>query len=134
MTRALLMFMFLFPSMAMADGFGFQTPSGNIYCNGQVGGGGGISCVIVERTGKLAQSKPGSCSGVWGHEYELEGSGRASLSCSSKPSRVDYTDIAPYGVSADFGDISCTSERTGFTCSNKSGHGFFLSRRKQTIF
>jgi hypothetical protein len=129
--------MLMLPTASLADGFGFMTPSGNIYCNGHVGGGGGIGCTIVERNGAPAQPKPASCKGVWGHDFELNGSGAAKMSCDTwpgGPQRVDYTDIAPYGVSADFGDITCTSKKTGFSCKNKSGHGFFLSRRSQKIF
>ena len=122
---------------AQADGFGFQTPSGNIYCNGHVSGGGGISCTIVERSGALAAAKPSSCNGVWGHDFSLSATGKATLSCETwpgHPQRVDYTDIAPYGEHGIFGDIRCDSKKTGFTCRNKSGHGFFLSRRKQETF
>ncbi|MEO4043609.1 DUF6636 domain-containing protein [Hoeflea sp. CAU 1731] len=119
---------------AFADGFGFMTPSGNIYCNGFVSGGGAIDCTIVSRSGEFALPKPASCVGLWGHEFMLEGSGPASMACGGAPESVDYSDIAGYGASADFGDISCTSERTGLTCRNTSGHGFFLSRRKQEIW
>lgn len=118
----------------MADGFGFMTPSGNIYCNGQVSGGGVVDCTIVSRSGEYALPKPASCAGVWGHEFTLEGSGSATMKCGGAPEGVDYSDIADYGASADFGDITCTSERAGLTCSNKSGRGFFLSRRKQEVW
>lgn len=119
---------------ALAGGFGFQTPSGNIYCNGHVTGGGGISCTIVSKNGTPPKPKPGGCAGYWGHDFNLDGNGSASMSCGSKPQRVDYTDIATYGVSADFGNITCTSERTGLSCKNKHGHGFSLSRDSQKIF
>nr|WP_157747434.1 DUF6636 domain-containing protein [Cohaesibacter sp. ES.047] len=111
-----------------------MTPSTNIYCNGYVSNGGGIDCTIVSRQGAPAMPRPKSCSGTWGHAFSVEGSGRATMSCGGRPSRVDYSDIASYGRSANFGDIRCTSKRTGLTCRNKSGHGFFLSRRQQKIF
>lgn len=118
----------------LADGFGFMTPSGNIYCNGQVSGGGVVDCTIVSRSGEFALPKPASCAGVWGHEFTLEGSGSATMKCGGAPEGVDYSDIADYGASADFGDITCTSERAGLSCSNKTGRGFFLSRRKQEVW
>ncbi len=118
----------------LADGFGFMTPSGNIYCNGQVSGGGVVECTIVSRSGEFALPKPASCAGVWGHEFTLEGSGSTMMKCGEAPEGVDYSDIANYGASADFGDITCTSERAGLTCSNKTGRGFFLSRRKQEVW
>jgi hypothetical protein len=40
-----------------------------------------------------------------------------------------------YGKSATYGPFRCTSRRTGLTCRSKpSGHGFRLSRAKQTVF
>lgn len=122
------------PSSAAADGYGFMTPSGNIYCNGAVEVSD-ISCTIVERSDPPAQPRPGSCAGTWGHTFSLKASGQATLSCDdAPPRRVEYTDIAPYGVTAEFGDITCRSESTGLTCRNRSGHGFSLSRRTQKLF
>nr|WP_321445835.1 DUF6636 domain-containing protein [uncultured Cohaesibacter sp.] len=134
MKKLLWALILLVPSPAWADGFGFETPSGNIYCNGYVSDGGGISCEIVVRHGKLASPKPASCRQSWGHSFSLQGSGAAELVCAPKPTRVDYSEIANYGQTGTFGSITCHSERTGFTCENQSGHGFFLSRRKQEIF
>ena len=122
------------PTAAFADGYGFMTPSGNIYCNGAIDGGGYISCTIVSRNGGPAAPKPGSCSGVWGHEFDLDSTGPAKIVCGRTPQRVDYSDIADYGLTGEFGAITCTSERTGLTCRNQSGHGFFLSRAKQRVF
>ena len=40
----------------------------------------------------------------------------------------------PYGTSRRFGPFTCTSRTTGLTCrSRPSGHGFFLSRRRQSV-
>jgi hypothetical protein len=122
------------PGSAHADGFGFMTPSTNIYCNGAVSGGGELFCTIINRSGPTPLPKPQSCNGVWGHEFSLKGHGRAMMICGPRPQPVDYSDIAEYGVSANFGDVTCHSERTGFTCTNADGHGFFLSRRKQLVF
>ncbi len=123
----------ILPTIANADGYGFMTPSGNIYCNGAVEVSE-ISCTIVERSGPPAQPRPGSCSAAWGHTFKLGAAGQATMSCANPPSRVDYTDIAPYGVTGRFGDITCQSESAGLTCRNPSGHGFFLSRGKQEMF
>ncbi|PRY25442.1 hypothetical protein CLV78_102621 [Aliiruegeria haliotis] len=120
---------------AHADGFGFETPSGNIYCNGHLQGGAVVSCSIVVRNGPVARPKPASCAGTWGHSFTVSETGPARMECLGKPPRrVGYTDKAPYGVTGEFGRITCQSERTGFQCRNASGHGFFLSRRKQTLF
>ena len=119
---------------AGADGFGFMTPSGNIYCNGFISGGGGIDCWVINRQGPPAQPWPGTCQQSWGHAFSLNGTGPARLTCGPKPKPVNYSDIAPYGQSGQFGAITCWSETTGLTCQNASGHGFFLSRRSQRVF
>ena len=122
------------PCLASADGYGFMTPSGNIYCNGSVEASQ-ISCSIINRTaGPPALPRPFNCSAMWGHVFNLGPIGPATLSCSNPPRAVNYTDIAPYGVSANFGAIFCQSESTGLTCTNPQGHGFFLSRRQQSAF
>ncbi|MBO6510199.1 MAG: hypothetical protein JJ979_17255 [Roseibium sp.] len=131
--RASIFFLFLMLSPAHADGFGFMTPSGNIYCNGQVSGGGQLSCTIIERSGQPAAPRPTNCQGTWGHEFKLDGNGPLELICGNPPERVNYSDIANYGVAAEFGNISCNSLKTGFTCSNADGNGFFLSRRTQSV-
>lgn len=132
-TRLFLFFLMVSPMPALADGYGFMTPSGNIYCNGAVEYSS-ISCTIVERSGALASPRPRSCTATWGHEFNLDATGQASLSCGNPPQRVDYSDIAGYGQTADFGDITCRSDESGLTCRNLSGHGFTLSRRHQSLF
>ena len=71
---------------ARADGYGFRTPSGNIYCNGSLAGGpqgsSDISCSIVERGGPPAWPDPGSGPGVWGHHFDLGSTGPARVVCS----------------------------------------------------
>jgi len=124
----------LIAGISAADGFGFMTPSGNIYCNGFVSDGGGIDCSIINRQGPTALPRPSSCTQSWGHTYSVEGRGQARMTCSKVPSPVNYSDIAAYGLSAQFGDITCTSERTGLTWRNPAVHGFFLSRRQQNVF
>lgn len=120
---------------AHADGFGFRTPSGNIYCNGALQGGAEVGCTIISRQAGSAPKRYGRCPAGREFEVSLKESGPASAKCGGKSGRKSsYTDIADYGVTGTFGKITCTSERTGFRCTNVSGHGFFLSRRKQRVF
>ncbi len=130
----LFIFLLLLPASVQADGLGFMTPSKNIYCNGGVTGGGHLYCTIINRSGPTPLPKPASCNGYWGHEFYIEAFGRVKMICGQRPETVDYTDIAHYGVSGEFGSVNCRSEKTGFTCTNADGHGFFLSRRKQLVF
>ena len=123
----------LIAGSASADGYGFRTPSGNIYCNGSVEGSD-IACSIVERNGHAAEPDTGACSRVWGHHVNLRSAGRAQVVCGPTPRTSTYTDVANYGVSASFGAISCRSETTGLTCTNPQGHGFLLSRAQQRVW
>lgn len=45
------------PLRVSADGFGFPTPSGNIYYNDWVRDGGAISCTIIEKGGSAPSSQ-----------------------------------------------------------------------------
>ena len=129
---ALVLFLSL-PNSAFADGYGFMTPSGNIFCNGAVESRE-ISCTIVERMGQPALQRPASCTATWGHTFHLSATGAVTLACTNAPRRVNYTDIASYGATGQFGDITCQSETTGLTCRNRDGRGFFLSRSRQSVF
>ncbi|ETX30792.1 hypothetical protein [Roseivivax isoporae] len=116
------------PAPSLADGFGFRTPTGNIYCNGSMEGGALLDCVIVNHEGQTCPT------GLELHVGMGE-RGPAHAQCVNGPKRLStYTDVADYGVTGRFGAIACTSESTGFTCHNADGHGFFLSRRAQRIF
>ncbi|MFW2544333.1 DUF6636 domain-containing protein [Primorskyibacter sp. 2E107] len=125
----------LFALPAWADGFGFRTPSGNIYCNGSLYGGAIVDCVIVTREPGSAPAQAGNCPAGRELEVSLDENGGSSSRCGRPSGRKStYSDIANYGVTAKFGNITCVSESTGFQCVNPSGHGFFLSRRKQNIW
>ncbi|SDE52364.1 hypothetical protein SAMN05421538_107143 [Paracoccus isoporae] len=118
---------------ASADGYGFRTPSGNIYCNGSVEADE-ILCSIVERSGPPAAPDSGACPAVWGHHVRLDRNGPAQIICGPPPRKSSYSDVADYGVSARFGQIACRSEKTGLQCENPAGHGFLLSRAAQRIW
>ncbi|TFL17564.1 DUF6636 domain-containing protein [Jannaschia formosa] len=133
MTRLLALAALLFPFAASADGYGFRTPSGNIFCNGSVENGD-ISCTIVERSGFPPMPRPTSCGALWGHAFSLGSTGPARMECSNPARKSSYTDVAPYGVTGTFGPITCQSETSGLTCRNRSGHGFHLSRASQRVF
>lgn len=133
MPRIIALLLVTLATGASAEGYGFRTPSGNIYCNGSMQAGQ-IGCNIVERSGPPAMPDTGACSGVWGHRVELDATGPARVVCGPAPRKSTYTDVAPYGVSASFAGINCLSETTGLQCTNAEGHGFLLSRREQRVW
>lgn len=132
MPRVLLAVLALLAAPAAADVSPFKTPSGNIQC--YVGTGAGpsdIDCTIFQFSGTPTVPRPASCGGAWGHRYMMGASGRVQMVCGAPGPKntAPGVDVAPYGVKADWGNLSCLSQRTGLRCENADGHGFLLSRR-----
>ncbi len=135
--RGLLAGLILIAAPAMADVSPFHTPSGNIQCTygEDFGTQADVRCEIVERNGPPARPKPASCNGSWGHVFWLRESGPVQMDCDAPYGGEPSGDVAGYGQTADYGGgFRCTSEKTGFTCVNRDGHGFFLSRAAQRVW
>lgn len=123
--------------MAQADVFPFSTPSRNIDCSvGQDEVSADIFCTIHERNGPPALPRPATCLAPWGHHFTLLERGPVQMGCGGPGARntASYVEIAPYGQTGQFGLITCLSQKTGFECRNADGHGFFLSRARQSVF
>lgn len=124
-----------FSSPAKADVFTFETPSENIQCT--VGLGRNISdinCTIIKRSGPPASPRPKNCRKDWGHTFSMNNTGVVKIYCSKTSNSTDGYDRANYGVTGKFGGITCHSSIKGFRCKNSNGHGFFLSRKEQSVF
>ncbi|WP_235953161.1 DUF6636 domain-containing protein [Salipiger sp. PrR002] len=122
----------LLPAPARADVTPFKTPSGNIECYiGDSGTATDLQCAIFEFSAAPALPRPASCGAPWGHSYILLEQGPVTMVCGGPGPKntAPGVDIAPYGVSARWGGISCLSQKTGLQCQNADGHGFLLSRR-----
>ncbi|MCV6594917.1 MAG: hypothetical protein OIF48_18345 [Silicimonas sp.] len=125
----------LWASPVAADVNSFETPSGNIECSvGESLTSVDIICTVIQRSGPPARPRPSSCGATWGHHFEMFGRGPVTMKCTPPPRNSNIQDKAPYGQTGDWGEIVCHSERTGLTCRNADGHGFFLSRRSQQVF
>jgi hypothetical protein len=116
----------------------FRTPSGNIYCSVGMGEAAtDISCTIIERQGPPAAPRPAGCVGPWGHAVMMREHGPVTMECGAPGSTemaMSIHDVAEYGVTGTFGGIVCASSREGFECRNADGHGFVLSRARQSVF
>lgn len=133
--RYALLPLILAASPALGDVFGFQTPSGNIACSvGMEADSADIECVIHEKNGPPAAPRPAGCKGPWGHRFTMTERGPVKMACGGPGQKVDWGDVAPYGDTGKFGAITCLSSQAGFQCRNGDGHGFFLSRAKQSVF
>lgn len=123
---------------AMADISPFKTPSGNIECSiaEEAEGAVDLRCRIFERSGAPALPRPENCGDAWGHIFALFASGRVKMECGlpGRPSAATGIDVASYGAGADWGGIQCHSSTAGLECRNSEGHGFFLSRARQSVF
>ena len=47
---------------------------------------------------------------------------------------LEVSEVLDYGGSLSYGGIACLSAKSGITCQNAEGHGFFLSRKQQKLF
>jgi len=114
---------------AQAAKFGsFKTPSGNIVCGY---GSGSIGCGIASG---LEPAPRNTCIDLdySGKRMSVRTNGRAVVDlCAGDPGPFLFTKTAPvlgYGSSWRGDGITCASRRAGLTCTNRSGHGFFMSR------
>jgi len=93
-----------------------------------------IRCDVQNAT-NAAPDKPKSCEFDWGFSFGMRVRGNAYRNCVSDaigdPKKAKRL---AYGATESLGGISCHSQQTGMTCTNKSGHGFSLSRQQQKLF
>ena len=135
--RLVLVVLLAAPWPALADVSPSRTPSGNIDCT--IGTGEGppdLRCTIHERSGPPAAPQPASCQGPWGHHFTLLSRGPVVLDCGPPGPKATSpgVDVAEYGLDADWGGIACSSSASGLSCTNADGHGFFLSRARQSVY
>lgn len=111
----------------------FRTPSGNIGCIYDSSSGGSLRCDI--RSGLVPKpSRPRGCTLDWGDSLSLTRSGRARIVCHGDTAVLPGAPTLRYGKTWRRGAFACTSRRSGLTCENAAGHGFFLSRQSWRRF
>jgi hypothetical protein len=119
-----------------ADSGFFATPSGNIVC--LYLDGKGVAAALLEcgiKSGlRPAPPRDADCRTLdyVGNRVILNLSGRAQpVACAGDAgpfASATAPPALPYGTRWRSGGLSCSSQRTGLTCRNPAGHGFFLSR------
>lgn len=110
----------------------FRMPSKNIACAYMAGYGGPTSlrCDIFS---KLKPKPHGIClEGVWSAVY-LTKTGKGRAICISDTVYNAKAPFLAYGKTWRYDGFTCVSETTGLTCSNRYGHGFFLSRERYRV-
>jgi hypothetical protein len=113
----------------LAAGFAFQTPSRNIGC---IEGNRGLRCDIGQKEWQ-SPPRPSSCHLAYGDSLSMSSTGRPQWRCHGDTVR-DEGRILPYGATWEVGPFTCTSRTKGLTCTNRHGHGFFLSRQSYRLF
>jgi len=106
---------------------GFHTPSGNIGCiYSKDGTSVFLRCDIASGLKPLPK-KPANCHLNYGAGYEMGPTGRAQAVCAGD-TVLHQGKVLKYGTTWHGGGFTCTSKSTGLRCTNRSKHGFFLSR------
>lgn len=133
LSAVLLLFGWALP--AQAEVWTFETPSENIQCSvGEEINSSDIQCTIIEYHSPPFVPKPSWCNSDWGHDFRMKDRGHVEMVCQPLNRHTDGWSKAEYGVTGQFGGITCHSSQQGLECRNLDGHGFFLSRGRQTLF
>jgi Family of unknown function (DUF6636) len=116
--------------------FLFRTPTSNIGCaysNEPGHGGPSLRCDV--RSGlKPRPPRPRGCKLDWTFGYQMQPTGRAKTVCAGDTTVDPRAKALRYGHRWRAGGFTCLSRRIGLRCHNRSGHGFFLSRRHSYRF
>ncbi len=110
---------------------GIQSPSGHIAC---LLTDDPVAARCDVQNAHWSAPKPARCTMAYGDSAEV-GTRKADLTCHSDTvfGAPDLVTL-PYGQSAKYHDLYCTSRTTGITCWNALGHGFTVSRESYKLF
>jgi hypothetical protein len=78
--------------------------------------------------------RPKSCDLDWGYGYEMSTFGKARTFCAGDTAHDPRAPILRYDLTWRKGPFTCVSQRIGLRCTNRSRHGFFLSRERSYTF
>lgn len=118
----------------------FKTPSGNIVCGYFVAASARDTFVECGIESGLRPAPRNTCTDLdySGKRVGLTATSRAvPVVCAGDPGPFLFAArarVLAYGRTWRGGGIACTSRRTGLTCRNRRGHGFFLSRQRWRSF
>ncbi len=116
--------------------FMFRMPSSNVGCvfSSEPGFGGPyLRCDILSGL-KPAPRRPSGCILDWKYGYRIRPTGRALTVCAGDTAVDRRAKAIQYGHRWSRGGFTCLSRRIGLRCHNRSGHGFFLSRKHSYRF
>ncbi len=134
--KALVLFVALsLSSTAQAQDYvAFHSPSGNIQCAIFGGDYAGVRCDMGELTQTFRQ-RPAGCEFDWGFSFGVEPESRKGYLACVSDAVADAAGLElGYGQQISLFGLTCTSEKSGMTCTNPAGHGFSLSKARQDLF
>ena len=111
----------------------FESPSRNIGC---VILDGTARCDIAKRSW-TPPPRPSSCPSEvdYGQGLTVSRTGAPALVCAGDTALDPNAPILAYGQLETIGVMRCASTLAGMTCrSTRSGHGFFVSRQRYSLF
>jgi hypothetical protein len=131
---AAILSLLLVPAAASAGISGFKTPKRSISCAYiAFDDVRTLRCDITGMT-NAPTPKPKSCDFDWGSYFGMDPTGRSRRLCVSDTPQDPRFPTLAYGRTWKRGGFTCRSRTTGVRCTNRSGHGFVISRAKQTLF
>ncbi|MGD0273345.1 MAG: DUF6636 domain-containing protein [Gaiellaceae bacterium] len=113
----------------------FRMPSNNIFCAyvATTGYPSYLRCDIESGLKPPPPKKVGKeCS--YGITVEMNSQGKSKYGCVSDAVYNTHARKLNYGSTWRHDGFTCTSKMAGLRCTNKSGHGFFLSRQHSYLF
>ncbi len=118
---------------AAQDYIAFRSPSGNIACAMWTGDWSGARCDLMELTPSY-RKRPADCDLEWGRSFAVDAQGKGYLACVGDSVFDPGAFTLGYGKSVSLGAFTCTSQKSGVTCTNGQGHGFSVAKAKQKVF
>lgn len=117
--------------------FLFRLPSSNIGCaysnEPGINGGPSLRCDILSGL-KPKPKRPPGCTLDWTFGYQMHRTGKSVRVCAGDTTVNRHAKIVRYGHRWRVGGFNCLSRKVGLRCVNRSGHGFFLSRKHSYRF
>jgi hypothetical protein len=106
----------------------FSSPSRGIGCVYANFGTASLRCDVRGGVVPLPARDPKCSTEVdWGQGFVMGVTGRAQVVCAGDTAMGSNTVVA-YGTTWRYAGFVCASSTDGMRCTNKSGHGFFISR------
>jgi hypothetical protein len=114
----------------------FRTPSGNIGCVFNLEPsrvGPYLRCDILSGL-KPKPPRPKGCTLDWTYGFQLRWTGPATTVCAGDTAVNRRAKVLRYGATWSQSGLACTSRKAGLRCTNRAGHGFFLSKQHSYRF